>query len=187
MLHKKTATTIVNSVVTNINTTTTIAEENVINLNVNPSLAMSIQSRIIGAQQQMSSMMSDVARNMYENYKPPVTAFRINLFPAQLGHIAILMKNDKDNAISISMNISNSSTLDTFVENQGMLRDALNRNFNNSQTTFNLDFNMQNENSNNQSSQSDNQKEQKDQNLSSSDILEAINENQNVGEDLNYL
>ena len=173
-------------------TSTTSATSSVIEealtLNVSPSLALSIQNRIIGAQQQMSSMMSDVARNMYENYKPPVTAFRINLFPAQLGQIAILMKNDKENSISISLNMSNSNTLDAFVENQSALRDALNRNFNNNQTTFNLDFNMESEGSQNQSFNEQNQENNKDnENPSSNEILEAINENQNVGEDLNYL
>ncbi|PLY06270.1 MAG: hypothetical protein C0625_09905, partial [Arcobacter sp.] len=171
-----------------INTSTAITGEEAISLNVNPSLALTIQNRIIGAQQHMSSMMSDVARKMYENYKPPVTAFRINLFPAQLGHIAILMKNDKENSITISLNMSNSNTHDSFVENQGVLRDALNRNFNNNQTTFNLDFNMQNENSNNQSFSEDNQHNKQDhENVSSNEILEAINQNQDVGEDLNYL
>ncbi len=164
-------------------------EEAVVNINVNQNLAISIQSRIIGAQQQMSSMMSDIARNMYENYRPPITAFRINLFPAQLGHIAILMKNDKENSLSISLNMSNSNTLESFVESQGLLREALNRSFNNTQTSFDLSFNMQNQDSNNQPSQGDSQQEQQrsNSNVSSNDVLEAINENQNVGQDLNYL
>ena len=136
----------------------------------------------------MTSMMSDAARNMYENYKPPVTAFRINLFPSQLGHIAILMKNDKENTISISLNMSNSNTLDAFVDNQAMLKDALNKNFNNNQTIFNLDFNMENENSNNQSFSHENQEnDENNENPSSNEILEAINENQDVGKDINYL
>ena len=160
--------------------------EEAVTLNVSPSLVLSIQNRIIGAQQHMSSMMSDIARNMYENYKPPVTAFRINLFPAQLGQIAILMKNDKENSISISLNMSNSNTLDAFVENQNTLRDALNKNFNNNQTTFNLDFNMGNESSSNKSfSEQENNKN--NEAPSSNEIIEAINQNQDVGEDLNYL
>ena len=44
-------------------------------LDIQPNLVNSIQSRIVGAKQQMASMMSDVARQMYENYKPPVTVF----------------------------------------------------------------------------------------------------------------
>jgi hypothetical protein len=114
--------------------------ENDITLNVNTTLAQSIQSRIIGAQQQMSTMMSDVARQMYENYKPPITAFRISLNPTALGTISILMKNDKDNGISISLNISNNSTLDSFVENQDSLKSSLSKSFNDD-TEFNLDFN----------------------------------------------
>ncbi len=176
--------------ISNVSSSASIAttDVNIVNLNVNPDLAMSIQSRIIGAQQQMSSMLSDVARNMYENYKPPITAFRINLFPAQLGHIAILMKNDKENSINISLNISNANTLDAFIEGQSILKEALNKNFNNEQTSFNLDFNKQDENSNNQSSQDDEkQKEKSKQNLTSNEILEAINENQDIDKDLNYL
>ncbi|WP_072682199.1 flagellar hook-length control protein FliK [Arcobacter sp. LA11] len=161
--------------------------EHVSNLNVNPSLALSIQNRIIGAQQHMSSMMSDVARNMYQNYKPPVTAFRINLFPSQLGHIAILMKNDKDNGISISMNMSNSNTLDSFVENQNVLREALNRNFNNNQTTFELDFNLQDQSSNSNQSNHNSENKENKENHSSNEILESITQNQDIGEDLNYL
>ena len=71
-------------------------EQELVNLSVNPTLASSIQSKIIGARQQMTSMMSDIARAMYENYKPPVTAFRINLTPAALGSIAILMRNSRE-------------------------------------------------------------------------------------------
>lgn len=169
-----------------INTTTnTSSSEVVTTLNVSPSLALSIQNRIVGAQQHMSAMMSEAARNMYQNYKPPVTAFRINLFPSQLGTIAILMKNDKENSISISLNMSSSSTLDAFVDNQAALKDALSKNFNNSQTNFTLDFNMQDQG---QNQSSDNQEEsKKDENVSSADVLESINENKDVGENLNYL
>lgn len=167
--------------------TSTANLENAVNLNVNPSLALSIQNRIIGAQQNMSSMLSDVARNMYENYKPPVTAFRINLFPSQLGHIAILMKNDKENGLSISMNMSNSNTLDSFVENQNTLREALNKNFNNNETTFELDFNLQDQNPNQSNQQDENQNKENNESHSSDEILESIVQNQNVGEDLNYL
>lgn len=169
-------------------TVTSSVIEQAVTLNVNPNLALTIQNRIIGAQQHMTTMMSDAARNMYENYKPPVTAFRINLFPSQLGHIAILMKNDKENTISISLNMSNSNTHDTFVENQNLLKEALHKNFNNNQTTFNLDFNMENESSNNQSFSQENQENQENsENLSSNEIIEAINENQDVAKDINYL
>jgi len=125
--------------------------ESEVSLNINTNLANNIQARIIGARQEMSSMMSDIARKMYENYKPPVTAFRINLNPATLGHIAITMKNDKDSGINISLNISNSSTLDTFIDNQSTLRNALAKTFEDA-NEFNLDFSSsdQKNNSNNQ-------------------------------------
>jgi hypothetical protein len=116
-----------------------------VSLNVNSSLAQSIQTRIIGARQQMSGMMSDVARQMYENYKPPVTAFRISLNPGTLGSIAIVMKSDKDSGINISLNISNSSTLDAFIDSQNNLKNALNKTFDEG-TKFNLDFSSSNQN-----------------------------------------
>ena len=125
-----------------------VENEKIVNLNISPSLALSIQSKIIGAKQGMSSMMSELAKKMYTNYKAPLTSFRINLFPSQMGSIAIMMKNDKDSGISISMNMSNTSTLDAFIENQQSLKDSLNKTFNNN-TSFNLDFNMNKQNSSN--------------------------------------
>ncbi|XPS40368.1 hypothetical protein ACN2C3_01340 [Aliarcobacter butzleri] len=86
-----------------------------VTVDINPTLLNNIQSRIIGAKQQMSQMMSDVARQMYENYKPPVTVFKINLNPVELGSISILMKNDKNNGLNISMSVSNMTTLDTSI------------------------------------------------------------------------
>jgi len=128
-----------------------------VSLNVNTSLANNIQTRIIGARQQMSSMMSDVARKMYENYKPPITAFRINLNPATLGHIGITMKSDKDNSINISLNISNHATLDSFIDNQSSLRNALNKTFNDT-AEFNLDFSSSDQSNGNSNNQEDSDK-----------------------------
>ena len=54
--------------------------------------------------------------------KPPVTAFKINLNPTELGSIAILMKSDKNSGLSITMNVSNNVTLDTLIENQNLLK-----------------------------------------------------------------
>ena len=125
----------------------TIDIENEVSLTVNPVLAQNIQTKIIGARQQMSSMMSEVAKQMYENYKPPVTAFRINLTPGALGNIAIVMKNDKDSGLNISLNISNTSTLDAFVDSQNSLRNALNKTFEEG-TEFNLDFSSSEQNNN---------------------------------------
>ena len=121
--------------------------ENEVSLTVNPVLAHNIQTKIIGARQQMSSMMSEVARQMYENYKPPITSFRINLTPGALGNIAIVMKNDKDSGLNISLNISNTSTLDAFVDSQNSLRNALNKTFEEG-TEFNLDFSSSEQNNN---------------------------------------
>ncbi len=128
-------------------TTQSNSAETVVQIAVAPSLAQNIESRIIGARQQMSTMMSDVAREMYNNYKPPVTAFRINLLPSHLGSISIMMKNDRENGISISMSMSNNATLDAMNESQSTLRNALSKNFS-EETSFSLDFGMQNDSSN---------------------------------------
>jgi hypothetical protein len=86
------------------------------------------------------------------------------------------------------MSLSQSSTHDAFVENQSMLRDALNRNFNNPQTTISLDFNMQNESSNNQSSNEQNSNnDNTPQSHSSDEVIESIIQNKDATEDLNYM
>ena len=147
---------------------------------VNSPLSYNIQSKIIGARQQMSTMMSDIARQMYENYKPPVTVFKINLNPLELGSIAILMKNDKNNSLSISMNVSNNSTLDALVDNQNILRTSLNKSFDEN-TKFNLNFSSSSEN-NSQSNSQSNQNNQGNQNrfeqqIDTQSILELKEEN----------
>ncbi len=129
--------------------------ETTVQLNVSAQAATTIESKIIGARQQMGTMMSDVARSMYLNYKPPVTAFKINLMPGTLGSIAIIMKSDKDSGLSISLNMSNSSTLDSMVDNQGALRAALAKNFS-TENSFSLDFNMQNQNNDGGNSNNEN-------------------------------
>ncbi|MEA1915860.1 MAG: flagellar hook-length control protein FliK [Campylobacterota bacterium] len=115
-----------------------------VEINVAAPAVQTIQNRIIGAQQHMGQMMSDIARQMAQNYRPPVTAFRMNLNPNGLGHIAVMMKSDKENGLSISLNMSNSSTLDALVDNQSILRSALARNFE-THAHFSLDFSMQND------------------------------------------
>ena len=116
-------------------------DSKLVNLTVSSAAAQTIQNRIIGARQHMSTMMSDLARVMYENYNPPVTAFRVNLNPSALGNIAILIRGDaKNNSLSISMKSSNNSTKENLVENQSMLKDSLFKSFAGGATSFDLDF-----------------------------------------------
>ena len=118
-------------------------KETVVTLQVPSSIVETIQNKIIGAQQKMGSFMSEVARNMYQNYKPPVTSFRVNLNPANLGSIAIVMKaNKSDNSLSVSMNMSNASTMDVFADNKTVLQNALSRNLNDG-SNISLNFAMQ--------------------------------------------
>ena len=159
-----------------IDNTLTVADDAIVN--VNSPLSYNIQSRIIGAKQQMSAMMSDIAKQMYENYKPPVTAFKINLNPLDLGSIAILMKNDKHNGLTISMNVSNNVTLDTLIENQNILRNSLNKTFDEN-TKFNLDFSSSNQNNNSNQSSNTGQGNNRrfEQQMDTRSILELQEEN----------
>ncbi len=153
-------------------------------VNVNSPLSYNIQSRIIGAKQQMSAMMSDIAKQMYENYKPPMTAFRINLNPLELGSIAILMKNDRNSGLTISMNVSNNVTLDTMMENQNMLRNSLNKTFDEG-TKFNLDFSSSNQNGDNQSSNSNQgqgNNRRFEQQMDTQSVLQLKEENRDIEE-----
>ncbi|WP_298753384.1 flagellar hook-length control protein FliK, partial [uncultured Arcobacter sp.] len=131
-----------------------LKDSKLINMTVSPAAAQTIQNRIIGARQQMASMMSDLARTMYENYNPPVTAFRISLNPAALGSISIIIRNEqKNNSLSISMKASNSATKESLEDNQTSLKDSLFKSFAGTATSFDLDFG----NSENNEDSSDNQ------------------------------
>jgi len=151
--------------------TINIVEDQVVEVSHN--LTHSIQSRIIGAKQHLTSMMSDIARQMYENYKPPVTAFRINLNPVNMGSIAILMKQDGVSGLNISMSASSLATLEMLIENQNMLRNSLVKTFSDD-SNFNLDF-SQGQDSNNQSSNNQNKnRDSQDTNF----VLKLKEENQ---------
>jgi len=136
----------------------------------------------------MATMMSDIARQMYENYKPPVTVFRINLNPVDLGNIAILMKNDKNNGLSISMNISNPTTLDALIDNQNVLRNSLNKTFDEN-TKFNLDFSSSNQNDNQSSNSQSNQNQGRrfERQMDTQSVLQLKEENKNREENIDYM
>ena len=139
----------------------------------------SLQNKIIGAQQKMGSFMSEVARNMYLNYKPPVTAFRVNLNPANLGSISIIMKANKiDNSLTVSMNLSNSNTMEAFSDNKVALQNAIQRQFTET-SSVSINFNMNEQDSQSQFDQfNDNNKKdqqnnnEKDQNNDESNIMD---------------
>ncbi|NQY92620.1 MAG: flagellar hook-length control protein FliK [Campylobacteraceae bacterium] len=172
---------------TNISTTSDNEIETSVQLNVSAQASATIETKIIGARQQMGSMMSEVARNMYLNYKPPVTAFKINLMPANLGSIAIIMKSDKEGGLSISLNMSNSATLDALVDNQSALRAALAKNFN-TESAFSLDFNMQNQNTDSGNSKNENKESNQPNNLGRGSLLS--NNEQGISQedvDSNYM
>ena len=136
----------------------------------------------------MATMMSDIARQMYENYKPPVTVFRINLNPVDLGNIAILMKNDKNNGLSISMNISNPTTLDALIDNQNVLRNSLNKTFDEN-TKIKLDFSSSNQNDNQSSNSQSNQNQGRrfERQMDTQSVLQLKEENKNREENIDYM
>ena len=142
---------------------------NVSGLNLN-----SLETKIISAKQNVSSLMSDIAKKMYENYKPPVTAFRMLLNPSTLGSISVIMKHDKENGLSISLNMSSQNTLETMNENESTLRSALSKTFLDD-SEFSLDFNMQGDGRNQE-------KEEKQEHArnSTNEILESLSNNINA-------
>ena len=166
----------------------TLNVSNDVTIDVSPTLLNNLQSRIIGAKQQMSQMMSDVARQMYENYKPPVTVFKINLNPVELGSIAILMKNDKNNSLNISMSVSNVTTLDTLLDNQNILRNSLSKTFNEN-TQFNLDFSSSSQsNSGSGQQQSSNKQNRKyEDKIDTQSVLKLKDENRDRDDSLDYM
>jgi hypothetical protein len=166
----------------------TLNVSNDVTIDVSPTLLNNLQSRIIGAKQQMSQMMSDVARQMYENYKPPVTVFKINLNPVELGSIAILMKNDKNNSLNISMSVSNMTTLDTLLGNQDLLRNSLAKTFNEN-TQFNLDFSSSSQsNSGSGQQQSSNKQNRKyEDKIDTQSVLKLKEENRDRDDSLDYM
>ncbi|MGJ0336444.1 flagellar hook-length control protein FliK [Aliarcobacter cryaerophilus] len=154
-------------------------------LDIQPNLVNSIQSRIVGAKQQMASMMSDVARQMYENYKPPVTVFRMNLNPGDLGTISVLMKQDKSSGLTINMSVSNIATLELLMENQNMLRNSLAKTFNDS-ANFNLDF-SKGEGGQSQGDSSSNQNQRDKRESNTQEILKLKKENKDYEEKNDYM
>ncbi|WP_323594753.1 flagellar hook-length control protein FliK [Aliarcobacter butzleri] len=165
----------------------TLNVSNDVTVDINPTLLNNIQSRIIGAKQQMSQMMSDVARQMYENYKPPVTVFKINLNPVEFGSISILMKNDKNNGLNISMSVSNMTTLDTLLGNQDLLRNSLAKTFNEN-TQFNLDFSSSNQNNRGNEQQSSNKQNRKfEDKIDTQTVLKLKEENKDRDDSLDYM
>ena len=154
-------------------------------LDIQPNLVNSIQSRIVGAKQQMASRMSDVARQMYENYKPPVTVFRMNLNPGDLGTISVLMKQDKSSGLTINMSVSNIATLELLMENQNMLRNSLAKTFNDS-ANFNLDF-SKGEGGQRQGDSSSNQNQRDKRDSNTQEILRLKKENKDYEEKNDYM
>ncbi|RXJ95277.1 hypothetical protein CRU94_05980 [Arcobacter sp. AHV-9/2010] len=155
-----------------------------VTIDVTNSLTNQFSAKIVAARQQMSSMMSDIARQMYENYKPPVTAFRININPQDMGTISVLMKHDRLSGLNITLSVSSLTTLELLMENQNMLRSSLIKTFSDS-SSFNLDFNQGDNNSSSkeQSSNKNRQNSSKD----TQTILKLKEENRDFEDKNDYM
>ena len=166
-------------------TTEEVTKQKDVEIVVEQTVAQSMVTKIVESKQKMNSFMSDVARNMYLNYKPPVTSFKINLNPLNLGNIAITMKSNKaTNSISVSLNMSQNATLETFSENKNALQNALNKIFS-QDTSFSLNFSMQGDNSNNSFEQFNEQQNNKNNNKN--EKLENIDENKEIEQEKSYM
>lgn len=155
-----------------------------VTIDVTNSLTNQFSAKIVAARQQLGSMMSDIARQMYENYKPPVTAFRININPQDMGTISVLMKHDRLSGLNITLSVSSLTTLELIMENQNMLRNSLVKTFNDS-SSFNLDFNQGDNNSSSkeQSSNKNRQNSSKD----TQSILKLKEENRDLEDKNDYM
>nr|MBP7226284.1 hypothetical protein [Aliarcobacter sp.] len=94
----------------------------------------------------------------------------------------ILMKSDRNNALTISMSASNNGTLEALVENQNILRSSLNKTFDEN-TKFNFDFSSSNQDKS-QSKEQNNQQNQSrfEERLNTQAELELKEENRNKEE-----
>jgi hypothetical protein len=159
-----------NEVTTNDNTPN-------VELKIERSMVEVFTSKIIASKQKLDSFMSDVARQMYQNYKPPVTAFRINLNPATLGSIAILIKSNKaDSSMNISMNFAQANTFEVMSDNKTSLQQAITRNFTN-ESNISLDLSFNENNQSNDSYEQEKQ-EQSDSNVAKKQTNQNQQENQ---------
>ena len=84
------------------------------------------------------------------------------------------MKHDKENGLSISLNMSSQNTLETMNENESTLRSALSKTFLDD-SEFSLDINMQGDSRNQE-------KEEKQEHArnSTNEILESLSNNINA-------
>ena len=155
-----------------------------VTIDVTNSLTNQFSAKIVAARQQLGSMMSDIARQMYENYKPPVTAFRININPQDMGTISVLMKHDRLSGLNITLSISSLTTLELIMENQNMLRNSLVKTFSDS-SSFNLDFN-QGDNNSSSKEQSSN-KNRKNSSKDTQSILKLKEENRDLEDKNDYM
>jgi hypothetical protein len=102
----------------------------------------SLKDKIFDSKAKTQSFMSNIAKQMVENYKPPMTALKISLHPKELGSIDVVIRGNK-NSLNISFQ-SNPVTMDILTQNQSDLRASLTKEFAQNQA-FNFNFSQQNQ------------------------------------------
>jgi hypothetical protein len=126
---------------------------------------------------QQSSFMSNVAKNIYANYKPPVTAIRINLNPAMLGSLDVIIKSTKE-GISVSINASNHSTLEMFEQNRALLQQELAKISDSANLSLSFGFSGEQQNTSSNSNSNKNFKQNNNENnINNANTQKANEEN----------
>ncbi len=115
-----------------------------------PTLQTQLKDKIFDSKIKVQSFISDIARKMAENYKPPITTLKISLNPKELGGIDIVLKSSK-NTLNISFQAA-PATMEILTQNQTDLRASLAKQFSQEQA-FNFTFSEHNKNKDQQAFQ----------------------------------
>jgi hypothetical protein len=121
-----------------------------------------LKEKIVDSKQRVEQFMSDLAKNLAKDYKPPYTTLKISLAPEDLGNIDVVIRGSKSKA-SIFFQ-SSQVAHDLLSANQNELRTALLRQFGGEQMfTLNFSSSSSNEQNSLANSNQQNQKEQQSQ------------------------
>jgi len=152
-----------------------------------------LKEKIVGSKQKVEQFMSDLAKNLAKDYKPPYTTLKINLTPKALGNIDVVIRGTKTRA-SIFFQSNQIQTHELLTSNQNELKTALLKHFGND-SMFNLNFANNPENQqqvtaqynreNNKQNSKNNGREKKDEDEEKKD--EELNEIKNINSNEVYI
>ena len=101
---------------------------------------------------EQTQFMSNIAKQIYANYKPPLSSLKISLHPAMLGSLDVVIKNTKQ-GINVNITASNSIVAEMFEQNKASLQLALAQIAKDSEVSLSFNSNENQANSNQESSQ----------------------------------